>query len=531
MRRTGRPERVVDSTRSFAHFANDLVELRKTAGLTVRDLAAKANYSLAVISAAVDGLSLPSKPVTEAYVRACGGADTLVEEWCRRHDQESQRARQVKKRRAAEGPQPDSPPAPGALASRPRGEPTPPGGALVQQQATGSSAVPVSSTVPISSAPPIASYGLSDPSPSLTALPPEASADPGQHPEATDPDSSSAVMTSPEMDRSFERNNLLEELQQLRRGHGLHAPDVLSRVGPNLVRILGLDQTSSTGARRGQLNERIEAMVSALPQDLRLAVQAALALPPADQSRFLRERMEWLGDQMNRDPKTAMRRVQSGLALLAERMLLSSELDTADHYAPDGWFVDSFRTTLILNRDPVELLETRRVISTVDGLDRITMAWSIPADAGVQNKLRVDLLYGGELQRDEQISTETFFSSTLILPRPLRAGETHEFQVRVTGPPRDKWSSYFVLTPFRRCDEFVLRVKFGIDDNPVQVWNLDGVPFQLVHENQPVGEVIVPDSAREILRLYRNLRPGLSYGLRWQDALVPHNNEGFQTHA
>jgi hypothetical protein len=114
---------------------------------------------------------------------------------------------------------------------------------------------------------------------------------------------------------------LIEELQQLRRGYGLHAPDVLSRVGPVLTRVCGLETLSSTGGKRDRLIERIGGLVGELPDELRLAVQAAFALAPADQSRFLRERMEWLGEQLQRGPRTALRWVQSGLTLLAEQML------------------------------------------------------------------------------------------------------------------------------------------------------------------------------------------------------------------
>jgi len=315
---------------------------------------------------------------------------------------------------------------------------------------------------------------------------------------------------------------LIEELQQLRRGYGLHAPEVLSRVGPVLTRVCNLNSISTTGGRRERLIERIGGLVSALPRELRLAVQAAFALPPADQSRFLRERMEWLGEQLERDPRTAMRRVQTGLALLAEQMLRIAAPSGGDGYAPGGWFVETFRATLMMHVDPVELIETRKVISTVDGLDRITIAWSIPAEpSGARSGLRVDLLYGGELERDEEISTECFWSCTLKMPRPLRSGEAHEFQVRVVSLPRNKFEPYFVLTPFRRCDEFVLRAKFDVAGCRPVVWVLDGTPFQLVQENHPIGDQLSLDSVGEVVRKFQDLRTGLSYGLRWRFAAPP----------
>lgn len=319
------------------------------------------------------------------------------------------------------------------------------------------------------------------------------------------------------MVESDELKVLIEELQQLRRGYGLHALDVLSRIGPVLNRVCDLGSISTPGGQRERLIELIGAQVSALPQDLKLAVQAAFALHPADQSRFLRERMEWLGSRIERDPRTAMRRVEAGLALLAEQMLRSVGPVQEDVYAPGGWFVESFRATLMMHVDPVELIETRRVISTVDGLDRITIAWSIPAaPAGSRSGLRVDLLYGGELERDDETSTDRFWSCTVKIPRPLRSGEAHEFQVRVVLMPRNELEPYFVLTPFRRCDEFLLRAKFDPADGRPVVWALDGTPFQLVHENHPVGDQLPVDSVGEVVRRFQDLRAGLSYGMRWR---------------
>jgi hypothetical protein len=317
---------------------------------------------------------------------------------------------------------------------------------------------------------------------------------------------------------SDDRVELIRELQQLRRGHGLHAPDVMQRVGPLLSSVCGLDRSASTGDNRRLLVERISTSVNDLPTDLRLAVQAALALPPASQSRFLRERMQWLGERLDRDPRTAMRRVESGLTLLAERLLspVWGASPTENLYAPEGWFVDSLRAVVLMQVDPVQLLETRRVTATRDGLEQLTVSWSVPPDGIVAGDLRIDVLYGGELVRDERASTAAYWSGVIRLPRRLAAGESHEYQVLVTSAPRRFLRPYYVLTPFRRTDEFELRAKFHPAQQPDAVWALDGVPFQLIDENQPVGRLLAPDAVGEVTCRFRDLRQGLSYGLRWR---------------
>jgi hypothetical protein len=317
---------------------------------------------------------------------------------------------------------------------------------------------------------------------------------------------------------SQDREVLVRELQQLRRGHGLHAADIVQRIGPRLAEIVRLTPTMSAGERRQRLTERVRQTVLTLPEDLRIAVQAAFALEPASQSRFLRERMLWLGSQMGRDPRTAMRRVESGLTLLAER-LLSLDADSdgesgrSNQFAPDGWYVERLRSSLLMHVNPVELLETRMVTSTRAGLAQLTVSWSIPVDVP-DAEIQVEMLYGGELIRNDAVSTSSYWSGTVVLPQPLAIGERHEYQVRVVSLPRQYLRPYYVLTPFRRFDEFELRAKFDPAATPT-IWKLDGVPFQFIDESQPIGEVLVPDAVGEVSSLFRNLHQGFSYGLRW----------------
>ena len=74
-RRVGRPERPLDPDRGpLADFAHGLRVLRAAAGYpSYRHLAGKALFSASVLSTAASGDSLPSLPVTLAYVGACGG--------------------------------------------------------------------------------------------------------------------------------------------------------------------------------------------------------------------------------------------------------------------------------------------------------------------------------------------------------------------------------------------------------------------------------------------------------------------------
>ncbi len=71
----GRPERPVDASAGpVAAFAVGLRELRRSAGgPSYRTLAERARFSPSVLSAAASGYTLPTLPVTLAFVEACGG--------------------------------------------------------------------------------------------------------------------------------------------------------------------------------------------------------------------------------------------------------------------------------------------------------------------------------------------------------------------------------------------------------------------------------------------------------------------------
>jgi hypothetical protein len=319
-------------------------------------------------------------------------------------------------------------------------------------------------------------------------------------------------------------DGIYNELAALRRGQGLYAPDVLERTGERLRGACGIGPDTPAGDARRRLVDRVLLGAEPLAPEQRLAVRAAFGLPPASRSRFLRERMEWLGRELDRDARTATRRVEAALWLLAEALAATATEAAAEDdspYAPDGWYVESIRATLVLRERPVYLLEVRRLTSTQAGLDRVAVSWSLPASGeragGRSDLLRVELLYGGALERNEALSTPSYWAGWVHLPRPLGMGEHHEYQVQVSMDERRRLRPYYAHSPLRRCDEFELRAKFDPLVPPQRVWQLDGVPSQLLDEQAPVGAERSPDRAGEVVSRFTNLRQGLTYGLVWRE--------------
>ena len=72
-----------------AAFLRDLRALRDHAGLGARDLAARAHFPEDTLTTAEAGPALPSLPVLQAYVRACGAGEAEWEDRWRRLNQDT----------------------------------------------------------------------------------------------------------------------------------------------------------------------------------------------------------------------------------------------------------------------------------------------------------------------------------------------------------------------------------------------------------------------------------------------------------
>jgi transcriptional regulator with XRE-family HTH domain len=185
----------------------------------------------------------------------------------------------------------------------------------------------------------------------------------------------------------------------------------------------------------------------------------------------------------------------------------------------DEWFIESFTALLRLNVEPAEALEQRVIVAAVDGLSELKTSLSLPRhpdDADPAHGLESELLYGGMIEVREQ-PFESYFENVIALPRPLARGDRHEYGIIQRIPPGQRMASHYVHVPLRRSDYFKLRVRFSLEDPPQAVWTLYGAPTAVIYERGPAAETTVPDRFGEVTVSFRNLRPGLGYGLCWRD--------------
>jgi hypothetical protein len=330
------------------------------------------------------------------------------------------------------------------------------------------------------------------------------------------------AVTDPPAFAGVDVRRLIRELIELRRGRGLLAPDIDHRVGPLLRRVLGVRETDDAPRVRSEVSLGISEALTSLPADLRLAARAALAIEPEARRQFLNERMAWLGARLDRDSRTAIRRVDAAFQLLAEQLVqqppVSRQLPGEDH-APHGWYVERATADLLLDRDPVQLLESRRIVSTIQGLDRIIVAltlprrWSVPA-SNMGN--HATMVHGGALTAQCADGPSGHQGrGTIQFPRPLNNGEAHDYGIAFTSlRPRSTWP-YYLLTPSCRFDTFVLRARFDRLRMPARIRRLEGVPANLVQDCRSLGEPVEPDAVGEVQLEFSALRQGLGYGVRW----------------
>jgi len=257
-----------------------------------------------------------------------------------------------------------------------------------------------------------------------------------------------------------------------------------------------------------------------LPDDMRVAALVALGLHEGAQDEFLDRRVDWLANYLDRDPRTARRRIDQAFSHLAEGIELAWRAPSrgvGKEFTSDGWYVESMRATLRLDADPPQLLESRRIVATSDDLGEVVVSLSVPRAAAVDARYQVDaeVIHGGELTSREQVSPG---HSRLImrLPRPLGRGEHHDYGIQFTSYPREVMRPYYVVTPFQRFDHALLRVRYDRTNMPKLVWCAKGVPAQVIQDSSPSSDILSPDSIGEVVAEFHSLQRGLSYGIQWQ---------------
>jgi hypothetical protein len=235
--------------------------------------------------------------------------------------------------------------------------------------------------------------------------------------------------------------DLVRELKALRKGRGLYAGRFEERVGPTLRAACEVTDGDGMMVVRQKVANRLTELADQLPDDLRVATLAAFALNAEARLPLYQDRVHWAAIQVDRDPRTVRRRVDEAIDQLAE--LAVSSLRLRGGAQEPSWRFAMTRVILVLDAPIPEALELHRIVAEQDNLAEI----DLPSVFG-----QPAVFYGGTLR-----------GTTLNLPHPLTAGETHEFAFRSTNPAH---LSQFLYTPRRRSELVEIRVRFNHDHLP-----------------------------------------------------------------
>jgi hypothetical protein len=307
-----------------------------------------------------------------------------------------------------------------------------------------------------------------------------------------------------------------DDLLRLRKGRGLRTPDLASRVGPALAAAVGLDLTGPRAGLRHDLQAGIVEAARQMPADLREAVLVGLAVEGWSDEPFLTDRISAVARAMDRDARTARRRLDTATRMLADAVLARRRPAGGNAYAPPGWYVESLAATLRLDLPSARLTEDRVVVAETDGLDTLFATLSLPPlDPHAAPDLAV-VAEAGCLIRGATRVSESYWRYELALPRPLRAGEAHRYVLGFSVPDRAAMRPYYTLIPLRRTRRFSAEIRFAGPDAVALAWRLDGVPQVVLEDGEPTADLLRLDEAGVVRVRFEHLEQGLCYGARWR---------------
>lgn len=309
---------------------------------------------------------------------------------------------------------------------------------------------------------------------------------------------------------------LAAELKATRRGRGLYHAGIAGRMGPAMRAAFGILDTDDPVDARRKAIRGVRDGSRGLPEELQLAVLAALGIHPDVRNlMLLQDRVSWLAGRLRRDDRTARRRIDEACQQLAEILVGKQDGRRSGRGTGDGWYVQSFHAVVVRDSGRPITVERRVVVAERDGIDELALNWTLPrAVDGLDTRdLYVRVLHGGTLTHKERRS-DSRFRLLLALPRPLQAGETHEYALLLEVPPGQPLRTHFVYFPSTRCDFFDLRIRFG-DAAPERLWRVtDAFPRDL-DEFRPDDDIVTVDAAGEVHAQFSDIAAGHGYGIQW----------------
>jgi transcriptional regulator with XRE-family HTH domain len=305
--------------------------------------------------------------------------------------------------------------------------------------------------------------------------------------------------------------DVVADLKVLRKGRGIWSGDLGARLGLALRTACDVKDDDNVSRIRQKVAHTITRLADNLPADLKVAGLAAFGIAPGAQSPLYQDRVNWVANNSNRDPRTVRRRIDEAIEHLAQ-LATSSRAEAADSSARatvneiEGYRVDHVQLTLILDREFPEVFEQYSITAEKDQLAEIVASTVVPAESKLQ------MIYGGRLvSRFDPLNNRRF----ITFPQMLRTGDNHQYTLQYRANLAEGGIGFVVYKPERQCIKFDLHVRFDHDNLPWRVSLLDGVDGRDIASRVPRGQGCNVDAAGEIHLSFRHLDNQLAYGARW----------------
>ncbi|MBB4905517.1 hypothetical protein [Actinophytocola algeriensis] len=298
--------------------------------------------------------------------------------------------------------------------------------------------------------------------------------------------------------------DLISDLKVLRKGRGLFVSRIDERVGTTLRTVCEVTDSDGPAEIRHKVGERLGNWAKKLPPDLRVAVMAAFAIAPDARLPLYQDRVNLAAEKLNRDPRTARRRIDDGIQHLAQLAAAFAPNQNSRSHGATRWHTAELRTTLALDRERPEVLEQRRIVADVDDLSEVDIMVTAAAALGV------DMFHGGTLT--PRGGRRGAYS--LRLPDPLQLGQSHDVALRARLGREQHARPWFAVVLEHPCATLDLRVRFDRRRVPGRI-----TAFEHVHPRDFAsatdGVPVHADAAGEVQASFTDLTPGMAYGVRW----------------
>jgi hypothetical protein len=309
---------------------------------------------------------------------------------------------------------------------------------------------------------------------------------------------------------------LADELRRLKSGEGVRAARLLEKTGPILYRLSGFDGVGGAEVLRSRLSSLIQRHADRLPLQQRTAALAALGLHPDADQRFLNERLQWLLPHIDRYSERTADRMADRAILRIAQSIVAEQLARKSHpRIPTEWYTGRLDVTVRLDLAQPEFRERRTIVARENGVSEIPVSSTVPKLRDPDRaSVAVEVVSGGTLL-DWSRTAPTIYVGRLALPRPLSAGERHEYELIYRPSPPDLVQPMYLLSPIIQCDHLTVRARFG-PALPATVWRLDGVYRGTADD--PMGEdvpTLEVAGDRWVETSFDDLAIGLTYGIRW----------------